>query len=144
MSFLRFIQVMFAFAMVLNLTSCIDKSSKVPENVMSKEEMVEVISESQLIEAIRQRGTILPKDLNPQDEAKRQYALLFEKHNITEDQFKESYQWYLEHPQLLAEIYDLVLEQLTKEQANIQSEMKPKKVKVDKSKADTAVKPKAK
>ena len=129
--------ILFIVSILFVLQGCINKEEGIPENIIQKEKMTQILGDVQLIEAIRQRGTILPKDLDPDEESKRQYALVFEKYNITEEEFKESFNWYLVHPTILADIYDHVLVQLTEDQANIQSEMSAKKVKVKKTEEES-------
>ena len=54
------------------------------------------------------------------------YALIFKKHELTYDEFKTSYDYYLEHPDLLNEVYIEVTNQLTTMESKVKSKMKIK------------------
>ena len=46
--------------------------------------------------------------------ALRYYAEMFEKEGVTEEQFKMTYQWYVDHPAELKDVYNDVLAGLQK------------------------------
>jgi hypothetical protein len=95
------------------LFSCSDPDViVVPDSVLPKEKMADVMVDIHLLEAtlnIHAGGN--DKDLVP---AK---INIYEKHQISKTQFEESYKFYTENPELLAEIYQKVLDNLSKLQA---------------------------
>jgi len=44
---------------------------------------------------------------------------IFKKHNITKEQYEESYSFYTENPGELTKVYDIVLSELSKMQASV-------------------------
>lgn len=106
---------------VLLTVACIPENPEPPEGVMDKNTMTDVLEEVQLIEAFRQRGLVLPTDMDPEQEAEKMYARLFDKYGITKKEFKASYAWYEANPGVLAEIYDVVLVRLSEKQANVRN-----------------------
>lgn len=44
---------------------------------------------------------------------------VFKKHDITKEQYQESYTFYTEHPEVFTEVYQLVLNDLSKMQAEV-------------------------
>lgn len=113
------------------VVSCIPETPTVPEDIIQRDKMVKVLEEVQIIEAVRQRGVILPKNMDPDNEALRLYHRLFEKYQINDSLFKKSFEWYEAHPKLLAEMYDEVLVSLSEEQALARQNLSAKKSKKD-------------
>jgi hypothetical protein len=56
--------------------------------------------------------------MNPE----KQYQLLFNKYNISKERYDSSYQFYLDNPALLNKIYENVIIELTKKQAEIEQD----------------------
>lgn len=117
MRFRFFIPVFF----LLSVLGCIPENPEPPQGVLDKETMTDVIEEVQLIEAFRQRGLVLPPDMDPEREAEKMYARLFDKYGITKEEFKNSYAWYEANPGVLGEVYDAVLVRLSEKQANVRN-----------------------
>lgn len=44
---------------------------------------------------------------------------IYKKHNITTEQYRDSYRYYTENPESLTEVYDIVLNELSKLQAAV-------------------------
>lgn len=102
----------------LLLSACISDEVVIPEEILQEKQMVEVMTDVQLLESASQKG-LLKTDSISNDAAGIQYAAIFRFHNTTEKQFRESYDFYQEHPKLLEEIYDKVLNELSKQQAEL-------------------------
>jgi hypothetical protein len=97
------------------LIACSNKSSEnIPANILSKEDMAEILVDVHLLEASINLNVIptLTTNVNEQTPVD-----IFKKNNITKKQYEESLNYYTEHPQVLAEVYDLVLISLSKMQA---------------------------
>lgn len=90
-----------------------------PENVVSQQEMVDILVDVQLIEAA----------IKSDNDRKRKsdlytnyyYDYLFEKHSISKDDFLASLKYYQENIQLFDEIYAEVIEQLSTLQSEIEN-----------------------
>ena len=44
------------------------------------------------------------------------YTLIFQKHNVTPEQYKRSHHFYSQYPELFSDVYDLVIEMLQRRQ----------------------------
>lgn len=95
-----------------------------PTNLIEMAQMEQVLRDMCKIEARFQRRLSI-KNTKHIDMALANYAGVFNKHNITEKQFKASYDYYSNHPDQMQALYDSVIVNLTKEQAELkQAEQK--------------------
>jgi len=91
----------------------------IPDSVISKEKMAEVLLDIHLAEAS------MNLSLNPQSIQPKGIQLnvnILKKHGIDKKMFDESFQFYSENPALLNEIYQQVLNDLSKLQAQVMNE----------------------
>lgn len=99
----------------LFLASCLGPPEP-PEEVIPQEEMVRLLTDIHKAEgyvAVK-RGThdslMVPiEDL---------YGRIYEKHNITSEEFDRSLNWYVKHPEVLHPMYREVIEELSLQQVN--------------------------
>ena len=95
--------------------SCSKKEEKIPENILPKEKMIQVMVDVHLAEAV-----IQSRNLNLNDSTKTiaagYYKNLFEKNKINEQQFRESFLFYSHHLDLMNKIYEDVINELSKKQ----------------------------
>jgi len=104
---------------IVFLYSCssIDERPSIPDTVLSQEKMAEVMVDVHLLEA----------SLNVSAYSKDQVAVntikpnsdVLKKNNVTKIQYDESFAFYSKNPLLLTEIYQLVLNNLSKMQAEV-------------------------
>jgi hypothetical protein len=100
------------------LFSCSDSDIiKIPDHILPAEKMAEVFEDLHLLEAIMNIHVGTPDKIKPGSAV----INIYNKHQITKEQFEESYKFYTENPELLAEIYQLVLNNLSKLQAEVMS-----------------------
>jgi hypothetical protein len=92
------------------LFSCTEKEEK-PSVLLSKEKMIEILSDVHISEAVT--GI---KNLDP-DSAKKLFDAyeksILAEHNIDKSIFDASYQYYIEQPELMDEIYAAVVDTLS-------------------------------
>lgn len=100
------------------LSACSDATDvKIPDNVLPKEKMAEVMVDVHLLEAtINMSITVTDKAGFSE---KGQLIDVFRRHNVTRQQYDESYIFYTRHPDLLSEVYQLVLNELSKIQVEV-------------------------
>ena len=93
------------------LISCKQDEVKIPSAIIQPEEYAVVLSDIHLLEAevMEYRW---PAD-SLRDYLDKNYQVIFTIHKITPAQFKKSYDFYLNHPKILKEIYEKVVEDLT-------------------------------
>lgn len=93
-------------------------SEKLPEDLMSREEMIPVIKDLQIAYA----G--VDATVGVQSEKEEKYLemnlLVLEKHQLEKNRFFDSFKWYEAHPVLMDSIYTQVIEQLTRELDSLQ------------------------
>ena len=99
----------------------------IPERLLSEQEMINIMTDVQIIEADinyqkSQEGEQEPNDtikIIPKDYVKISrdyYAQLFEHYGITNSIFEQNLKYYTERPAELEKIMDSVMQRLTKEQ----------------------------
>lgn len=93
-----------------------EKYVVIPSDVLPKEKMAEVLTDIHLAEAKVNLKT-LPDSASTE---KLSFQKKFEKHKITKEQYEKSISFYIDHPELLNEVYEKVLNELSKMQAGKQ------------------------
>lgn len=115
----RSIFLLFTVYCLLFLSSCgqEEKSVVVPVDVLPKEKMAQVLTDIHLAEA-ETNLKILPDSASTILMAIGiRLQKIFEKHEITKAQYEKSLSFYIDHPELLNQIYEKVLNALSKMQA---------------------------
>ncbi|CAG0988189.1 MAG: DUF4296 domain-containing protein [Bacteroidetes bacterium] len=103
------------------LSSCNIKEERILDEILNEEEMVALMSDMQLAEAI------VKLQVNRVDStsvfADSLFSQVFKKHNINKEKFKKNFDYYNSNPALMEEIYNKVIEKLSEEQAGLKGEM---------------------
>ena len=108
---------LFIIAFLLLLLSCSSEEKKVlPENVLAPEKFTSVMIDVQIAEGMRAQGVEI---ITPDKGGKGAYDKIFQKHQITEQTFELSYNYYLDHPDKMEMIYEQVLDSLSKLDAEV-------------------------
>lgn len=104
-----------AFCLVLH--SCTNPSEvKVPEHVMPKDKMAEVLVDIHLVEGARVGRDIMGDSLH----SDFYYAKVYEKHSISKADFDTSFSFYSQHPKVMDKIYSRAIERLNKMEMELQ------------------------
>lgn len=100
--------------LLLFLFSCGQEEKKVviPSDVLLKEKMAKVLTDIHLAEA-ESNVKALPDSIPSK---KLSFQKIFDKNNISKEQYEKSLKFYIDHPKLLGEVYDKVLIELSKMQ----------------------------
>lgn len=110
------------FTGILFFSSCSleQKEIIIPDYVITQDSMVHILADVHIQEAImnqyNQEGRHMK--MNPV----KQYQLIFDKYKISKERYDSSYQFYLDNPSLLNKIYENVVIELTKMQAEIEQD----------------------
>lgn len=103
------------------LFSCVEEEKVVvPTNVLSQQKMAEVMQDVHLLEAAM--------TLNVYDHGRKNHEIplqnfdVFDKHQITKQVYDSSFTFYSLHPYMLWEIYQQIIEDLSKIQAEVMNE----------------------
>jgi len=89
---------------------------KIPKDVISKDSMVEVITDVHLVQASQRLGVVIDSADTGQFTS---FEYVWRKHHITENQYKKSLDFYTLNPSLLDSIYENVLNNLSKQKAEL-------------------------
>lgn len=92
--------------------ACSGEQKEIPDSVLSKEKMAEVMVDIHLVEAA------LNLNAGKQEVREKLNFDIYKKHNITKEEYQKSYVYYTENPEALTEVYDIVLKELSKLQAS--------------------------
>lgn len=90
--------------MILASFSCAQEEAvKTPDNLIPEEDFVEVLVDLNLIEAVRSMH--ISKENKDKVETELFYSELWERQNISEEQFLLSFEYYRKDPDKMAEFY---------------------------------------
>ncbi len=105
-------------------TACEPTGQVKPNDLLAQEPMILVLKDICLVEARFQRRLSVP-GINHGDLVFENYKIIFEGHNISMEQFKNSYAYYEESPELMQQMYDSVIVVLSKEESELKSKGDP-------------------
>ena len=109
---------MLGFVLIgLIIQSCSAPVLVIPNDVLSQDKMVAVLTDVHLVESA------ITLKFSNKDTSKVQasayYDFIYKSHKTTKEQFAKSYDFYISHPELLNKIYDEVLIELSKKQGEL-------------------------
>ena len=93
------------------------KTVNIPETVLPQEKMAEVMIDIHLLEATMNLNSTNADKISPGNPTPSFDVL--KKNNINKKQYDESFDFYTQHPELLIEVYQSVLNELSKLQAKV-------------------------
>jgi hypothetical protein len=100
--------------------SCTDPEEVVvPEDILKEEKMAQIFTDLSILEASM---NVHVESIDPKTDKSAQQINIYAKHGITKEQFEESYRFYTENPEKMNEVYQLVLNDLSKLQAKVMNE----------------------
>jgi hypothetical protein len=103
----------FLGAIVL-FSSCGKKTISIPKDVLSKEELVPILVDIHIAQAYTGMSQLNDSArLSLQDYT----GYIYKIHHVTEDKYKNSMTFHSLHPELLNEIYEEVINELSKKQS---------------------------
>lgn len=95
---------------ILIIVSCTQKN-EIPKGILPPEKMANILS--QIYEA-EDKATSIGLKYDSQKVVLRHYELMILEQNNTNDSvYKESFTYYLEHPQKLETVYDIVIDSMS-------------------------------
>lgn len=107
---------LFTVVVLFMVCSCNKKTVKIPEGILTKQELIPVLVDIHLAQAvvgINQFSDTARYNVN-------EYALaVFKMHHITKAKYDSSLSFYATYPDLLDEIYQEVINELSKKQSEV-------------------------
>lgn len=120
-------RIVFVFFLLV-LMAC-GQAGKVPEGVLPKEEMRDVLLDMTMADAFSTNNedprTPMPDSVR-RYRVKLYYKQILDLHHLTQAQFKKSYDWYEGRPDRLKEVYDMMMEEATANREDLDKEMRIK------------------
>jgi hypothetical protein len=123
-SSLPFSLSLFFFSILSLFVSCTGKTNSVPSGIIPKDKMVEVLVDIHLAEAAADNRGLTKPEINLMMASK--YDTIFLKHKTTFKQFKSSYEYYMNHPDMFSDIYSEVVNKLTTMVSKVKNDRKMK------------------
>ncbi|WP_343668647.1 DUF4296 domain-containing protein [Chitinophaga sp.] len=113
---------------LLVLMAC-GQAGKVPEGVLQKEEMRDVLLDMTMADALSTNNedprTPMPDSVR-RYRVKLYYKQILDMHHLTQAQFQKSYDWYESRPDRLKEVYDMMMEAATANREDLDKEARVK------------------
>ena len=100
------------------LFSCSFSEKKENQNIINASKFGKIIKELHLAEASYEIINKTPKK-NSTKKLEQQYGTIFNKHNISAEEFNKSLKFYSSRPDLLEKIYTEIITELKKEKTNL-------------------------
>ena len=82
------------------------QNDEIPPSVIPPEEMEKILFEANMAEEFVNSYILKDLSKNKETEMKREYEKIFYLHNVTEQQFKKSYDFYRSHPEIYKSLMD--------------------------------------
>ena len=100
-----------ALGWLVLLCSCKQKAEVAPSAILGKDKMIAVLVDIHLAEASNVSKGLTATQLNELISGK--YDDVMKKHDVTYDEFKSSFDYYLQHPDQFDDIYQEVVNRLS-------------------------------
>lgn len=81
-----------------------------PGDLIPRDSFVQVLADVHVIEARISHEMVV--DQRTDSPAQRYYDEMYAERSITKEQYRRTYTWYTEHPELMKALYDDVLQEL--------------------------------
>ncbi|MFH1320680.1 MAG: DUF4296 domain-containing protein [Bacteroidota bacterium] len=112
----------FLILIIFFACNSINKKEIIPGDILPKERMIQVMVDIELIEA-----TLVVKKIRVEKEKGKvidYYNSALQSHNISKEEFDRSFEYYTMHPEIFEQIYEEVIIELSKRQAEEDGEKK--------------------
>lgn len=104
----------------LSLLSCRSDKGEIPTDILNRPKFTSIMIDVQLAEGIK---TQYAHSRNKDGQLNKElYEEIFERHDITEDEFRKTFSYYQSQPELMEGIFEQVLDSLSKLEAEIKKE----------------------
>ena len=115
---MRIHQQAFAFLLLFSLfiLACKGNNNQIPKGIVAKDTMAFILMDIHLAEAGARTITNTPIN----ETVVSYYQFIEKKYHISDTTFKQSMQYYTAHPEIMAEIYAKISEEMSKKEAEIQ------------------------
>lgn len=119
------------FTFMVAVVSCAEEKIQPPADLIGEGEMIMILKDISKVEARFQRRLSLHGKHN-NDLVFENYKVVFDEYQVSLDQFKSSYTYYQDSPEVIQQMYDSVIVELTKEQSQLEAELEAENQKAKK------------
>ena len=102
---------------LLICTSC-NEETNIPSGILEPNQMIDVMEDIYIAEGIVSSSDIINKEAERQ-KAIDYYSIIYKKHNIDSLQYRKSFEYYCQHPALMQDVNEQVINRLQKKQIDI-------------------------
>lgn len=95
--------------------ACGKKETEIPPGVLPADQMISVLADIHIAEARLQIADV--RSSNP-DLKNKYVAEVLSRHKINTSLFNKSFDYYSSHPELFSQMYEKVIEEISKQQAS--------------------------
>ncbi len=95
------------------LTGCKFENEKLPDGIMTKDRMVDIIADIQLVEAAQKQLNVAISERNAMRDTS--YHIIFNKYDIDSALYDSSLHVYSRNPRIMAEIMERVAKKIIKD-----------------------------
>ena len=112
----RLFYILFCFSVL----ACGEKKTDTPENLISRDKMVQILADIHIAEAQIEGKLIYPD--TAQMVFKYKEEEIFEKHDVTEQEFRETYQYYKDNLKEMDALYEIIVDTLSLRETKLRAE----------------------
>jgi hypothetical protein len=116
----------YALIMLLIVSAC-KQNRKVDKPPIERDKMVQIMVDIHLLEAQQQSTQILEKGRVYNTIVG--YEKIFGKHGVTAEQFQDTFEYYRDHPKEMDDLYQLVIDEVTRRESEISSKAAEERLK---------------
>lgn len=102
---------LFCILFCFSLFACGEKQTKAPDNLVPRDQMVQILADIHIAEAQIENKIFYP------DTAIMTFNLkekeIFRKHDVTEEKFRETYQYYKDNLKEMDALYEIIVDTLS-------------------------------
>ena len=117
----KYLGILSLFVLLGISSGCEEEVKSVPADLIGQDKMVSVLKDICKTEARFQRRLSLHGKSNS-ELVFENYKMVFDENNVSLEQFKSSYSYYEESPDVMQQMYDSVIVILTKEQSELEGD----------------------
>ena len=111
-------RIAFVVALFMSIISC--NNNDKPDDLIPKNEMIEIMSDINLAEGALKIYQIYPDSIRKY--APVYYETVYKKHKVSSQQYKNSYNYYYQNPEEMGKMMDKVSEELSKKESGIEKD----------------------
>ncbi len=103
--------------LLILIGACKPDMPKMPADILPLTKMKMILADMHIADAVAE--TKAKGGANEGEVTRALYAQIYKNNGITEDQFKQSYQFYLAHPAWQNKLYEEILTELSKRESDV-------------------------